>query len=116
MLKRFPLKIIMVLVLLILMVSMGCDNGPTITYDNRTSSTVWIEVVGVDHEFIGWHEPSEEITDRGLILPGKSKGFVYFDIPMGRELGERVGKYVISAIVKYGPDSPGTVIYQRIFT
>ena len=116
MLKLFPLKVLVALILLIITLPTGCDKGPTITYENRTSSTVWIEVDIVDHEFTGWHEPTEKITDEGPILPGESESFVYFGIPYERDLGEHVGKYVISAIVKEEPYFPGTVIYQRIFT
>lgn len=113
---RLLFGIIMMLILLVIIVPTACDNRPTITYENRTDSTVWIDLDIVSYEFTGWHEPTKEITDDGSILPRKSEDFVYFRIPMERELGERVGKYVISAIVKDGPDSTGTEIYQRIFT
>ena len=115
MLKHFSIIVIILLVLLIITTT-GCDNGPTITYENRTPYSIWIEVDVVDHDFTGWHQPSEKITDEGPIQPGASEAWMYIDIPLGRELGEHFGKYVISAIVKDAPDSSGEVIYQKIFT
>jgi hypothetical protein len=114
--KRIFLLACLLAIAVVLLASVSCDSGPTITYENRTSSTVWIDVDLVPHEFTGWFTPQEERIDNGPIPPGESRSFVYFDIPMGQELGERYGKYVISAIVKEGDDTVGTVIWQRIYT
>ncbi len=114
--KRIFLAVCFLAISMMLPVSVGCDSGPTIAYENHTSSTVWINVDIVAHEFTGPYTPREEISNNGPILPGENGSFVYFEIPMGREVGEQVGKYVISAIVKEGDDTVGTVIWQRIYT
>jgi len=114
--KSILLLVGLVIAVMMLLIAIGCDKGPTITYENRASDPVWIDLGIVPHEFTGWHIPRGETLDEGPILSGQSKGFIYFGIPMGREVGEQIGKYVISAIVKEGSDTVGTVIWQRIFT
>ena len=115
MLKQFSIIVIILLILLIITTA-GCDNGPTITYENRTPYSVYIKLEIIQNDFSGWHEPSKEITNEGPIESGKTEVFMYFEIPVERELGEHIGKYAISAIVKDTPDSSGEVIYQKIFT
>jgi hypothetical protein len=103
-------------IVMLLLTAVGCDPIIPITYENRTSSPVWIDLDCVSKDFTGWHTPQERITDEGPIPPGESRTFQYMGIPKTREIGEQVGKYAISAIVKEGIDTVGTVIWQRIFT
>lgn len=114
--KRFFLLTLLLVVAIALLLSVGCDPEVPITYENLTSSTVWIDLDCVTHDFTGWYTPQEKIVDDGPIPPGESSTFWYMGIPQGQEVGEQIGKYVISAIVKEGDDTVGTVIWQRIYT
>jgi hypothetical protein len=114
--KRIFLLACLLVIAMVLLLAVGCDPVLPITYENRTSSTLWIDVDCVPHEFTGPYTPQEKIWDLGPIPPGESRTFEYMGIPLDRELGEHIGKYVISAIVKEGDDTVGTVIWQRIYT
>ena len=114
--KRIFLLACLLAIALVLPIAVGCDPELPITYENRTSSTVWIDLDIVSPEFTGPYTPQEKIWDLGPIPPGESRTFEYMSIPDDRELGEHIGKYVISAIVKEGEDTVGTVIWQRIYT
>ena len=109
------LIIVFLAVILGFLFCIGCDGGPKITYRNDTQSTLWIDLDGVSKSFTGWHKPRIEITDRGPILPGQSRGFDYIEVPMEKEMGKRV-KYAITAIAKDSAEDEGLAVWQRIFT
>ncbi len=94
--------------------STGCigDRGPRITYHNKTDTAIWVKVEGgIPKDFSGHFEADPRITSQGPIEAGHSRSFVYFDIPLGKSLGERLGNWGITAV-----SVNGTIIYQRIFT
>lgn len=113
--KKIFLLACFLAIALVLPLAVGCDPAAPITYENRTSSTIWIDFDCVPHDFTGEHIPQERIVDKGPIPPGESRTFDYLGFRPDREYGEEFGDYVISAIVKEGDDTLGTVIWQRIY-
>lgn len=91
----------------------GCigDRGVRVTFENRTETTIWINLDGVPKDFTGAFQLDPKIENKGPVDAGKSRSFLYFSIPPDKELGEQAGNYVITALT-----SEKAAVYQRIFT
>lgn len=87
------------------------DRGPGITYVNRTSTPILINLGIVAKDFSGQYTPRPEVANEGPINPGQTKRFFYFNVPLSKDAGER-GKYVITAMRQ--PDA--AIVYQHVFT
>jgi len=111
---RLVNSILCIVFLWFLSASVGCigDRGPRITYDNKTDQAVWVKVEGgISKDFSDHFEADPRISSRGPVEAGQSRSFVYFDIPLGKSLGERLGNWGTTAV-----SVNGTIVYQRIFT
>ena len=94
------------------MASYGCmGEGKTVTYVNRIGVAVWVNLGGAPKDSSGPYEVDPKIRNDGPIPAGKIDSFFNYSIPPGRKLGERVGKYVITALT-----DKNEIVYQHAFT
>ena len=94
------------------MPSYGCgDSVTTVTYVNRTGVAVLVHLQGAPKDSSGPYEVNPKIRNDGPIPAGKIDSFFNYSIPPGRKLGERVGKYVITALT-----DKNEIVYQHAFT